>query len=60
MVDDRAEGTFTIDAPGATSADLKGPGRIVRRPMHPPDEGVDSTPELLRFRRRRCGKPRRD
>lgn len=45
MFDDWAEKNFNIDAPGATSADLKSLGHtICARPMYPLDEDVTHTP----------------
>ena len=47
-----AEKNFNIDAPGATSADLKSLGHtICARPMYPLDEGVTFTPEATIYGR---------
>jgi len=54
MFDQWAEKDFNIDAPGATSADLKSLGhRICRRPMFPLDGDVRFAPVPQRFRRTR-------
>ena len=45
MYDAWVEKNFNIDAPGATSADLKSLGHtICRRPVFPLEEGVTFTP----------------
>ncbi|HEV2438635.1 MAG TPA: M81 family metallopeptidase [bacterium] len=52
MFDEWAEKDFNIDAPGATSANLKSLGhRICRRPMFPLDEEVAFSPVPEVFRR---------
>jgi microcystin degradation protein MlrC len=52
MFDAWAEKNFNIDAPGATSADLKSLGHtICPRPMFPLDEEVQFTPTPVRYRR---------
>lgn len=49
---DGAEHVLNIDAPGATSANVKGLGHTVaRRPLYPLDDGFDYTPEPRIFRR---------
>ncbi len=54
MFDEWAEKDFNIDAPGATSADLKSLGhRICRRPMFPLDGDVAFAPAAQLFRRAR-------
>jgi microcystin degradation protein MlrC len=53
MFDEWAEKDFNIDAPGATSANLRSLGhRICRRPMFPLDDEVAFTPSPEIFRRR--------
>ncbi len=53
MFDEWAEKDFNIDAPGATSANLKSLGhRICRRPMIPLDDEVTFSPAPEVFRRR--------
>ena len=50
---DGAEHVLNIDAPGATSANVKGLGHTVaRRPLYPLDDGFTYTPEPRIFRRR--------
>jgi microcystin degradation protein MlrC len=45
MYDDWVEKNFNVDAPGATSADLKSLGHtICARPIFPLDDGVEFTP----------------
>jgi microcystin degradation protein MlrC len=52
MFDEWAEKDFNIDAPGATSANLRSLGhRICRRPMFPIDDAVTFTPSPELFRR---------
>lgn len=49
---DGAEHVLNIDAPGATSANVKGLGHTVaRRPLYPIDDGFEYTPEPRVFRR---------
>ena len=49
---DGAEHVLNIDAPGATSANVKGLGHtIARRPLYPLDDGFPYTPEPRIFRR---------
>jgi microcystin degradation protein MlrC len=49
---DGAEHVLNIDAPGATSANVKGLGHTVaRRPLYPIDDGFDFTPQPRVFRR---------
>jgi microcystin degradation protein MlrC len=59
MYDAWVEKNFNIDAPGATSADLKSLGHtICARPVYPLDEGVTFTPEpVLYGAKRRARKP---
>ncbi|MBM3765606.1 MAG: M81 family metallopeptidase [Acidobacteria bacterium] len=48
---DGAEMVLNIDAPGATSANVKGLGHIVaRRPLYPLDDNFDYTPTAKVFR----------
>lgn len=52
MYDMWVEKNFNIDAPGATSADLKSLGHtICARPMFPLDEGVTFEPETMIYAR---------
>ena len=52
MFDAWAEKNFNIDAPGATSADLKSLGHtICARPIFPLDEEVQFTPKPVLYRR---------
>ncbi|HQZ11877.1 MAG TPA: M81 family metallopeptidase [Devosia sp.] len=52
MFDDWAEKNFNIDAPGATSADLKSLGHtICARPMYPLDTDVTFTPSVTTYQR---------
>lgn len=52
MYDAWVEKNFNIDAPGATSADLKSLGHtICARPMYPLDEGVTFEPRAVLYRR---------
>jgi microcystin degradation protein MlrC len=52
MYDEWVEKNFNVDAPGATSANLKSLGHtICARPMYPLDEGVNFTPEAKLYRR---------
>jgi microcystin degradation protein MlrC len=52
MYDAWVEKNFNIDAPGATSADLKSLGHTVcARPMFPLDDGVTFTPEATVYAR---------
>ena len=54
MFDEWAEKDFNVDAPGATSADLRSLGhRICRRPMFPLDDDVAFAPVVQVFRRAR-------
>jgi microcystin degradation protein MlrC len=56
MFDAWAEKNFNIDAPGATSADLRSLGHTVcRRPMYPLDLDVTFTPVPQMFRAQRRG-----
>ena len=49
---DGAELVLNIDAPGATSANVKGLGhKVARRPLYPLDDGFDYTPQPRVFRR---------
>lgn len=49
---DGAQHVLNIDAPGATSANVKSLGhRVARRPLYPLDDGFDYTPEPRVFRR---------
>jgi len=49
---DGAEHVLNIDAPGSTSANVKGLGHTVaRRPLYPLDDGFPYTPEPRIFRR---------
>ncbi|MCL4188024.1 MAG: M81 family metallopeptidase [Rhodobacteraceae bacterium] len=53
MYDAWVEKNFNIDAPGATSADVRSLGHtICRRPTYPLDEGVDFMPQPVLFARR--------
>jgi microcystin degradation protein MlrC len=53
MFDAWAEKNFNIDAPGATSADLKSLGHtICARPIYPLDEGVTFEPKAAIYRHR--------
>jgi microcystin degradation protein MlrC len=52
MYDGWVEKNFNIDAPGATSANLKSLGHtICARPMYPLDENVAFTPSSVAYRR---------
>ena len=52
MFDDWSEKNFNIDAPGATSANLKSLGHtICARPVYPLDEGVTFSPKAVIYRR---------
>ena len=52
MYDAWVEKNFNIDAPGATSANLKSLGHTVcARPMFPLDEGVTFAPEATVYTR---------
>jgi microcystin degradation protein MlrC len=52
MYDGWVEKNFNIDAPGATSANLKSLGHtICARPMYPLDENVEFTPNSTVYRR---------
>jgi microcystin degradation protein MlrC len=52
MYDAWVEKNFNIDAPGATSADLKSLGHTVcARPMYPLDENVTFAPKAVIYRR---------
>ncbi len=49
---DGATHVLNIDAPGATSANVKGLGhRVARRPLYPIDDNFDYTPQPRVFRR---------
>jgi microcystin degradation protein MlrC len=53
MFDAWVEKNFNIDAPGATSADLRSLGHtICARPIYPLDEGVTFTPAPVLYQRR--------
>jgi len=53
MFDAWVEKNFNIDAPGATSADLRSLGHtICARPIYPLDEGVAFTPAPVLYHRR--------
>lgn len=53
MYDSWVEKNFNIDAPGATSADLKSLGHtICARPIYPLDEGVRFAPKVVWHERR--------
>lgn len=53
MFDEWAEKDFNVDAPGATSANLRSLGhRICRRPMFPLDDDVAFSPAPEVYRRR--------
>ncbi len=52
MYDQWVEKNFNVDAPGATSADLRSLGHVVcARPMFPLDDGVTFTPEATVYAR---------
>jgi hypothetical protein len=52
MYDAWVEKNFNVDAPGATSANLKSLGHtICARPMYPLDENVEFTPSSTVYRR---------
>ncbi len=52
MYDDWVEKNFNVDAPGATSANLKSLGHtICARPVYPLDEGVNFTPAAQLYSR---------
>jgi microcystin degradation protein MlrC len=52
MYDVWVEKNFNVDAPGATSANLKSLGHtICARPMYPLDENVEFTPSSIVYRR---------
>jgi microcystin degradation protein MlrC len=52
MFDDWAEKTFNIDAPGATSANLKSLGHVIcARPIYPLDPDVEFEPKAVIYRR---------
>ena len=54
MYDAWVEKNFNIDAPGATSADLRSLGHtICKRPIYPLDEGVTFTPAPVLYTARR-------
>jgi hypothetical protein len=52
MFDAWSEKNFNVDAPGATSANLKSLGHtICARPVYPLDEGVSFSPKAVIYRR---------
>jgi hypothetical protein len=52
MYDEWVEKNFNVDAPGATSANLKSLGHtICARPVYPLDDGVNFTPAAKLYSR---------